>query len=494
MGYFERLSALDAAFLDIESPRSSMAVGAVCVFAGGELVGPDGAVDAERIRAYVATAIARVPRYRQRMVRVPGLGQPVWIDDDRFVLDYHVRHTCLPAPGDDAQLDGLAGRLFSQRLDLEHPLWELWIVEGLRDRRFAVISKIHHAMVDGVAGADLLAQLLRLGPDATVPAAPPPWSPRPPPGRLELIREEVRHHNRRTAHALGWARAHLRTGVPDELWAAGRGLASALWAGLHPAPATRLNPPTIGPHRRFTTMRFDLAAIKRTKAALGGTVNDVVLATVAGGLRRYLLRHAEDPSAHGAMRALMPVNIRQPGHRAGGNRVAMLLVELPVDEADPVRRLHAVSRASRRLRSESDQVAGVALFEEIADAVATSLVSNVFRMAARLRAFNVTVTNVPGPPMPLFLLGARLEAIYPLVPLFERQAVGIALFSYAGSLDVGLAACWHGLPDLDALVVDLRAAYAELEAAATGPSTSPGGPAQGEREGCEPTVGAPTSA
>lgn len=468
MGHFERLSALDASFLDIESARSSMAVGAVCVFAGGDLVGPDGALDAALIRAYVATAIARVPRYRQRLVRVPGIGQPVWVDDDRFLLDFHVRHTSLPAPGDRDQLDLLAGRLFSQRLDRDHPLWELWIVEGLRDRRFALITKIHHAMVDGVAGADLLAQLLRVTPDPSVPAAPPPWTPRPAPGRLELFRAEVRHHNRRTAEALGRARAHLRTGVPAELRAAGRGLVDALWSGLRSAPATRLNPRAIGPHRRFTTMRFDLAAIKRTKGALGGTVNDVVLAIVAGGLRRYLLRHGEAADALGGMRALMPVNIRAAGHGTAGNRVAMLLVELPVAEADPTRRLAAVSRESRRLRTESDQVAGVTFFEEVADTVATSLVSGVFRMAAHLRAFNLTVTNVPGPPVPLFLLGARLEAIYPLVPLFEGQAVGVALFSYAGSLDVGLVGCWHSLPDLAELVDDFAAAYAELEAAAAG--------------------------
>ena len=177
MSHFERLSALDASFLEIETPRSSMAVGAVCVFAGGELVDATGAVDAARVRAYIGGAIARLPRYRQRMVRVPVVGQPVWVDDERFVLDFHVRHARLPAPGDDAQLDALAGRLFSQRLDRDHPLWEAWIVEGLRDRRFALITKVHHAMIDGVAGADLLAQLLRFTPDASVAAAPP-WTPR----------------------------------------------------------------------------------------------------------------------------------------------------------------------------------------------------------------------------------------------------------------------------------------------------------------------------
>ncbi|MBL8620246.1 MAG: wax ester/triacylglycerol synthase family O-acyltransferase [Myxococcales bacterium] len=465
MGHFERLSALDASFLEIETPRSSMAVGAVCVFAGGEVVDATGAVDAARVRAYIEGAIARLPRYRQRMVRVPVVGQPVWVDDERFVLDFHVRHTRLPAPGDDAQLDALAGRLFSQRLDRDHPLWEAWIVEGLRDRRFALITKVHHAMIDGVAGADLLAQLLRFTPDASVAAAPP-WTPRPHPRGAELLRAEIGHHNRRVGAGLAWARDHLRAGVPAELRASGRGIVEAMRAGLAPAPATRLNPPRIGPHRRFTTLGFDLAAIKQVKAALGGTINDVVLATVTGGLRRYLQRHGDDPDRLGSLRALMPVNIRAATDAAGGNHVAMLLVPLPVDEPDPTRRLAAVSAASKRLRTESDQVAGVALFEQIADAIATGLVSNVFRLAARLRAFNVTVTNVPGPPMPLYLLGARLEGIYPLVPLFERQAVGVALFSYAGSLDVGLVTCWHTVPDLAALAADVRAAFAELQAVA----------------------------
>jgi|JI10StandDraft_1071094.scaffolds.fasta_scaffold03551_14 diacylglycerol O-acyltransferase len=476
MGHFERLSALDASFLEIETPRSSMAVGAVCVFAGGDLVDASGAVDAARVRAYIAAAITRLPRYRQRMVRVPVVGQPVWVDDERFVLDYHVRHTRLPAPGDAAQLDALAGRLFSQRLDRDHPLWEAWIVEGLRDRRFALITKVHHAMIDGVAGAALLAQLLRFTPDATVGAAPP-WTPRPPPRGAELLRAEIDHHNRRVGAGLAWARAHLRAGVPAELRASGRGIVEALRAGLAPAPATRFNPPRIGPHRRFTTLSLDLAAIKQVKAALGGTINDVVLATVTGGLRRYLQRHGDDPAALGALRALMPVNIRAATDAAGGNRVAMLLVPLPIDVADPAQRLIAVSAASKRLRTESDQVAGVALFEQIADAVATGLVANVFRLAARLRAFNVTVTNVPGPPMPLYLLGARLEGIYPLVPLFERQAVGVALFSYAGRLDVGLVTCWHTVPDLAALADDLRAAFAELEAVAAAARGTPLGAA-----------------
>jgi hypothetical protein len=414
---------------------------------------------------------AACPR-RQRMVGAGG--RPAGVgDDERFVLDFHVT-TPACRPGDDAQL-ALAGRLFSQRLDRDHPLWEAWIVEGLRDRRFALITKVHHAMIDGVAGADLLAQLLRFTPDASVAAAPP-WTPRPRPGGAELLRAEIGHHNRRVGAGLRWARDHLRTGVPAELRASGRGIVEALRAGLAPAPATRLNPPRIGPHRRFTTLGFDLAAIKQVKAALGGTINDVVLATVTGGLRRYLQRHGDDPEALGSLRALMPVNIRAATDAAGGNHVAMLLVPLPIELADPTRRLAAVSAASRRLRTESDRSpawrcssnrrrdrhrAGV---ERVPAGGAAARVQRHGHQRARPADAAVPAGRAARGHLPA---GAAV-----------RAPGGASPFSYAGSLDVGLVTCWHTVPDLDALAADVRAAFAELQATArAAPAITAAGPA-----------------
>lgn len=440
-----------------------MAVGAVCVFEGGDLVGDHDALDLVRLRRYVESVVSREPRYRQRVVRVPGLGQPVWVDDEDFALDFHLRHVRLPWPGDDRQLKRLAGRLFGQRIDRDHPLWELWAVEGLHDHRFALVFKVHHCMADGVAGAGLIASLLRLGPDATIQAAAP-WSPRPHAGPLAMVREEIRYHNRQVVALARRVRSAAGGGGGGDLRQYLRGIGETLRAGLRPAPPSPLNPGHIGAQRRFDTLRLDLAAIKRVRKALGGTVNDVALAVVAGGLRRYLTRRGGEAAVAAGLRAMVPVNIRAPGQH-GGNQVSLFLCELPVSEPDPVARLRVITERSRHLKEESGQATGTAFFEQLADAVATQLVTVTVRIAVKLRALNLVVTNVPGPPVPLYLLGARMVEVYPLVPLYENQALGVALFSYAGSLFVGLSACWHTLPDLHDLVGDLEAAFAELERA-----------------------------
>jgi WS/DGAT/MGAT family acyltransferase len=482
--HFERLSALDATFLDIETRVSSMAVGALCVFDGGDLVGPEGQVDVDRIRGFVAAAMPRIPRYRQRVTRVPGVGQPVWIDDDTFSLDFHVRHTRLPWPGDDRQLHRLAGRVFSQRLDRDHPLWELWVVEGVgagdaaARAQFAVIIKAHHCMVDGVAGAGLLAAMLRPFAETHVTPAPT-WTPRPPPGPLALLRAEIAHHNRRALALARRTAAGLRHGLSADGRAAGHGVVASLGAVARPACATPLNPPRIGSQRRFETLALELAAVKDVRQVLGGTVNDVALAVVTGGLRRYFARHRLDPAVMTPMRALVPVNLRLPGQPGLGNRIAEVLLELPVGEPDARARLRLVQERTRQLKHESGQIAAAAMIEDLADTVATRLVSTIFRTATRVRAFNLVITNVAGPQVPLYLLSARLRAIYPLVPLFETQGLGVALFSYDGTLFVGVSACMRTVSDLDAVVEDMTSSFAEYRslAATHAPAT-----------GCAPDV------
>lgn len=467
MSHWERLSALDASFLGIETDETPMHVGALVILDAGPLATDEGGIDGRKLRRYFEVTLAALPRYRQRLAWVPGLRHPVWVDDEHFNIHYHVRHTALPRPGDERGLKRLAGRIFSQRLDRTRPLWELWIVEGLDGVRFGLISKIHHCMIDGMAGVDLMSALLRGTTDDSVPDGEP-WEPRPAPSRAELLAAEVEHR------ALGsrtvFDRIRKAVSDPQAWWSEARhtaeGLATSLAAGLQPASPTPLNPKSIGPYRRFDTCRLDLDAVKQAKNRHGGTVNDAVLATAAGALARFLERRGERVEDMQDFRALVPVSVRRSGeHGAGGNKVAMMLAELPVAERDPARRMRRICEITTYLKNESRQVESSQLIEELSDLTATSLVRELFRIAGRQRAYNVVITNVPGPPFPLYLLGARIRELYPLVPLFGRQALGIALFSYAGGLYWGLVGDWQCTPDLHELVSDLEAAFAELCAA-----------------------------
>jgi len=465
MTHSERLSVLDAAFLDIETTSSPLHVGAVAIFDGGPLAGADGGVDYERLRRYVAGVIARDPRYRQRVVRTPLLGAPAWIDDEHFVLDFHLRHTRLPAPGDVRQLKRLAGRIFSNRLDRAHPLWETWIVEGLEGGRFALIMKVHHCMIDGVAGANLLTDLLRGTPDDTVLDVAA--APRPAPGALGLLGREIAHRLRGVAQVRRMARA--AGAVPGALRHRMRrhvgGIAQLIGQGLTPVTATPFNPRAIGPHRRFDWARFELSDLQEIRRRLGGTVNDVALAIVAGALRRAVVRRGVDPDRLARVRALVPVNVRAPGHGELGNHVALLLPELPVASADPRERLQRITATMTALK-DGGGISGTAALEELADAAGAPLIGGLMRLSVRLRAFNVVVTNVAGPPAPLYLLGARLREVYPLVPLFERQSLGVAVFSYARTMFVGVVGDWHQVPDLHDVVGDLEESFAELASVA----------------------------
>ena len=450
--HYDRLSALDATFLEIESPSVHMHVGSVHLFEGGFLRTPDGGLDIERIRTMAEPALRRSARFRQRVERIPLFGHPVWIDDERFKLEYHLRHTALPEPGDARQLKRLAGRIFSQKLDPNRPLWEMWFVEGLEDDRFAVIMKAHHCMIDGVSGADLLAGFMQGGAAQPEEATSPRWMQRPPPGGARLVADELARRASLPLKAvragLAAARNPLRAleGAREGVGA----VAEALGAGLGSASPTPLND-DIGPYRRFDWTRFDLPAVKEVKNRLGGTVNDVVVAVVSGAVRRFLQRRAVDVDGLD-FRAMLPVNVRsEDQHGKLGNRVAFLMARLPVDEKDPARRFARVVETTRGLK-ESSTVEGGEILEELADWTATGLFTGVTRLAARTRSFNMVVTNVPGPQFPVSILGAKMLEIYPLVPLYSNQALGIALFSYDGSLFWGFNADWDAVPDLHDLV------------------------------------------
>jgi WS/DGAT/MGAT family acyltransferase len=442
-----------------------MHVGAVALFDAAPLTDSDGALEMGRIRGAIEAALAASPRFRQKLSLVPVLGHPVWVDDDRFNLDYHVRHTSLPQPGDVRMLKRLAGRIMSQKLDRGKPLWEMWVVERIEGGQFATIIKAHHCMVDGISGLDLLTGMMRPDRDATV-ASSAEWLPRPAPDRTRLLRDEVLHRASLPFELLrtaGNALSRPREAVGD-LQEVLLGFGEVLGAGLAPTSDSSLNP-EIGPHRRFDWLQTDLAAVKVVRARLGGTVNDIVLATAAGAIGRFLRQRGEDVSDK-LFRAQVPMSIRTSAERGtAGNRVVMLMAELPIDEPDPRTRLSRITETTARLK-HSRQRAGIEFIEELSDRTLTSLFVGFARFATWQRSFNVVITNIPGPQIPVYLLGAQMREIYPLVPLAWNQGLGIALFSYDGRLNWGFNADWDTLPDVHEIVTALGEEFDSLHAAA----------------------------
>jgi WS/DGAT/MGAT family acyltransferase len=458
--HYDRLSALDSAFLDIEDGNAHMHIGAVGLFDAGPLTTPEGGIDFERILERISAAIHQNDRFKQKLRYIPGVNWPVWIDDSRFNIRYHVRHTCLPAPGDERHLKRLAGRLMSGELDRGKPLWELFFVEGIEGGRFAVISKVHHAMADGIAGADLLSVLM--GPDPEfIPDRAGGWEARPAPTAQRLVVDEFSRLARIPFSLLGagW-RAFTR---PGETFAAVReevgNLGTTLEKTLSRASETEFNQ-KIGPHRRFDWTRLEIAEIRKQ---LGGTLNDVVLTVMTGVIRdNFIARGLSLRDLD--FRVMVPVSVRSLEEKAAlGNRVSMLVVPLPLDEVDPRRRHERVCEATREAKESSQQLAGEVL-AEIADLTSSGLLTRLVRLGLQSRIANLVVTNVPGPPAAVYLFGAKLLEIYPVVPLGVNQVLGVALFSYNGSLYWGFNADWDQLPDLHEMVDLVSREFAELQA------------------------------
>jgi WS/DGAT/MGAT family acyltransferase len=453
MSWFERLTALDATFLDVERDREAhMHVGMVA-----ELEGPPPTF--AELRAFVESRLDRVPRYRQRLRFVPfGQGRPVWVDDDAFDLDYHLRHTALPPPGGETQLKALAARLFAQRLDRDKPLWEMWFVEGLPQKRFALVAKTHHCMIDGISGVDIATVLLETQPNREIPP-PAPWTPRAQPTSLELLADGVTHQLGHPVQLLRGAfeagseaqRAlmEIAGGVPELV-------GMARWGQ---APASSLNQP-IGPHRRFEMVNLDLGRVKRVRAVLGGTVNDVILAVVAGGLRALLESRGETPPEE--LRVMIPVSVRPPEARGRlGNQVTAVFCRLPVGEADPRARLSKVTAETKGLK-ESRQAVGALALTRLGEFTPPTIAAQAARLSAVTRFINLVVTNVPGPQHPLYLLGRKMLASYPCVPLVKLTTVGIALLSYDGKIGVGLLGDADKARDLPLFAAALPRALDEL--------------------------------
>src|SRR5829696_6801977 len=460
-GHKDRLSPVDASFLAQEHQASHMHVGAVAIFEG-----PPPSYD-EFIEG-LESRLDLVPRYRQKLAEPRfEMGRPFWVDDPRFNIDYHVRHTALPKPGTLDQLRHLAGRVFSQRLDRSKPLWELWLVQGLEDNRLALISKTHHSMIDGIAGVDIASVLFDLEPTPReVPPPEEPWTPRPEPSQSELIAEGVKSIARTPLRLVGRGVEAVQHPAPT-LRAARESveaLGEVAWAGLNPAPETPLNVP-IGPHRRILWVENELADFKEIKNALGGTVNDVVLTVVTGATRRFL--RSRGVRTEGLeLRALVPVSIRSEDQRGGtGNQIAAMRGPLPVYCDEPVECLRIVQREMGSLK-ESKQALGAEVIAGLQDFAPPTLLAQASRLNFSTRLFNLIVTNVPGPQFPLYLLGREMREIVPIAFLPENHALAIAIMSYNGKVDFGLLADYDAMPDLDAFADHLEESLEELLAAA----------------------------
>jgi diacylglycerol O-acyltransferase len=468
----DRLSALDVAFLDLErGGPSHMHVASVMIFRGE-------APARRELVEHVQGRLHLVPRYRQRLAFVPlGQGRPTWVDDPHFNAYYHIRNTALPAPADERALKELVGYVCSQRLDRHRPLWEIWLVERLAGGRFAMIAKAHHALVDGISGVDITTVLLDGAPAPDgAPAAgsdhphgggPPRWVARPLPGRVKLLGDallerallpgEVAREANAIARAPRRALRSLAKSVAD--------VGALTWSGIgSPAPPSPFNV-EIGPHRRYTFVDAELERLRAIKERLGGTINDAVLAAVSLALGEYLrlLGHETEGLE---LRAMIPVSVRAHAERGAlGNRVAAMWAPLPVGIEDPARCHERVREAMRQLKL-TGQAVGAQVLTSLAGFAPPTILSQAARLQARQRYFNIVVTNVPGPQVPLYLLGRELAAVYPVLPLARRQALSIAVMSYNGRLGFGLVGDYDALPELDLIGGELERGLAALARAA----------------------------
>lgn len=485
----EHLTPLDATFLELEEADESvhMHIGGIMVFDPQ----PDGGSPSrEDLCQHLASRLGQLPRYGQRLSEphTGGLSWPEWEDDHAFDLRKHVARAALPAPGGYEELQEWASGFFSQRLDRRRPLWEMALVEGLANGRWALAHKTHHCMVDGVGSVDVGHLLLDATPDAA-PAAPPSPSsarcessghaPSSVDGRRPTSTDQPAPSGSLASLAHAWAgllgvdtiRHAAEMGVHgalhprDALRSARSAVAMIVREELHAAPRTSLNGP-IGSRRRFEVVRVPLDDLREIKSSLGGTINDVVLTVTASGLRALLESRGETLPT-GGLRAMVPMNVRVASeHLALGNRISSLFVELPVAEADPMRRYHETVTRSESVKSNGQQAEGTTAVIELAGLAPPVIHATIAQALYATRLFNVTITNVPGPQQTLYAFGAPLREVHPLVPLAAEHAVGVAALSYDGNVFFGVVADGDAVPDLEVLLSALGASVEELLAVA----------------------------
>ena len=455
----EHMSPLDSVFLHMEDGITHMHIGSCAIFEG-----PAPAYD--ELIELVASKLPLLTRYRQKVRFVPGgLGRPVWVDDPHFNLTYHVRHSALPPPGLEDELNTLMGRLMSQELDRHRPLWEIWMVEGLPDGRWAIISKVHHCMVDGISGTDLMALLLD---PSREPSRPPvdQWTPEPEPSDAALVIDALEQLAANPYEQLRAARAATR--APRRAIASTvetfRGLL-ALGNELLPSPPLSIQGP-IGPHRRWAAARSTLAEIKAIRGALGGTVNDVVLTAITGAFRQLLLARGDSPD-HAVLRSLVPVSVRAAGDRTANNQVTAMIAELPVGVADPLERLEAVRRQMAELKARTRRTPARRSPRSPASRRRRSSPSACgrgprWRGSSRSAASATVTTNVPGPQQPLYAAGREMVEYLPFVPLGQGTRIGVAILSYNGGVSFGVTGDFDAVPEVDEFCREIERQVAEL--------------------------------
>jgi len=467
--HYERLSAQDNSFLLFESHDIHMHVASTLVFDAGPLRGEAGGIDVDAVRNTLLAGIEHIPRYRQCLQWIPLEKHAVWVDDPHFDIDYHIRHTALPKPGTIAQLKKLSSRVMAEPLDRKRPLWETWVVEGLEDgEAFALVTKIHHCMIDGSSGVDLAQILLSSSPEIPEPIATEPFVPRPTPSDAQLLRDEATRRASLPARALKGLQEFIdeTEDLREELSVRAQALLRTLGTGLRADP-TPMNG-KVGPHRAFDWLEVPLDDLKAIRRTWDCTINDVVLTVVTGAMRDYLSERGADP-AEIDFRVAAPVSVRSEQERGQlGNRVSSWVLSLPIWEPDPRRQLDAIQRETRSLK-RNRQALGVEMMMKIAEWTPSTLLS----LGARALSgpTHSIVTNVPGPQQPLYCHGARLRALYPQVPLLENMGLGIALISYAGSVCWGFNADPELVPCIESFVDHLRSSLRRIrEASGTFPS------------------------
>jgi len=458
---FDRMSPQDASFLHIEDGGSHMHIASIGIFEGPKPAFGD-------IVTMIESKLALVPRYRRVVRTVPlDLGRPVWVDDPHFNIEYHVRHTALPPPGGEPELRKLVGRVMSQQLDRARPLWEIWVVDGLEDGHWAMLSKVHHAMVDGVAGTDLLALIMDVSPEPRTPTVEP-WEPSLTPTGVQLTVDALADLARSPYEQVRALRSAVR--VPRQALAQAREVVQGLsaMAGLvRPTPTSSLNGP-IGPHRRYAWASTRVSDIKAIRRGLGGTFNDVVLAAITTGFRELLLSREE--SVDRVVRTLVPVSVRardRSGRAVGdgtlANKVSAMFAELPVGIDQAAQRLAAVSAQMDGLKESKQAVAGEAL-TSMSGFAPPLLLAMAARLGTRIpqRNVNTVTTNVPGPQIPLYVVGRKMLRVFPYVPLAGQVRIGVAIFSYDGEVNFGITGDEDTTADLDVLARGIEDGVREL--------------------------------
>ncbi|MDZ4827540.1 MAG: wax ester/triacylglycerol synthase family O-acyltransferase [Actinomycetota bacterium] len=455
MTTYDRLSSLDASFLHMERLEYPMHVGALSVLEGAPFFDERGRFRIREVRDLVLARLPLMPRFRKRLMPVPyEQGRPIWVDDDRFDITYHVRHTALPRPGTWEQLVALTQRVQEPLLDRERPLWELWFVEGLEDDQIGLIQKTHHALIDGVSGVDVATILMDALPDYEPPGTIEEWEVESAPSPSQLLVDTWRERLTEPAEMVRSVRAALR--IPRQMVRS----MSTMVTRETIAPQTTINGVT-GRHRQLSVVRVPLADVKDVRRGLGGTVNDVVLAGVAGGLNR-LFTHRDAPIEGVRLRVMIPVSVRSDDQRGSlGNKVSAMFVSLPLGTMKPAERLAAIHEQTKTLK-EKQQAVSADFLIGMTDFVAPTLMSLAARVVHRQRFLNLIVTNVPGPQFPLYLMGARMLQAYPIVPLTRNLTVVVGILSYDGMMHFGVWADRDAFDDLEVFATGIEDSFAEM--------------------------------